>query len=161
MKSQAISSSDDTSAYSQPCFSMSFCKFSILLLTLSPVALSGKNQAFVGATSGRSCHIRSITSPQSTSSTPLTLFFIISTNSTVAVVKSNAILGVSESFFTNSKIDGTPSSPAFISTVSVALSCSAAWIKYLPSVQRYAPSLVTTSVPALPVNPQRNARVLK
>ena len=56
---------------------------------------------------------------------------------------------------------GTPGWPARISCMPLPSSCRSACKKYRPSVHRYAPSRSTASVPAEPVNPDRNSRALK
>ena len=58
----------------------------------------------------------------------------------------------------HSAIVGVPSIFIFISTNSVPASCSAAAMKYLESVHNAAPVIVTTAVPAEPLNPLIHSR---
>lgn len=147
-----MSSRDDTSAYSQPCFSTSFCKFSILLFTLSPAALSDKTMLLWVRLRDDSSKSRRWFRRNRRFRRPSPPFQRLHEfNRCRCEIESD--FGTVRQFLTNSKIVGTPSSPDFISVVSVVLSSLAAWMKYLPSVQRYAPSFVTKSVPALPVKP--------
>ena len=58
-------------------------------------------------------------------------------------------------FSTNSSKSGTPGSPSFISSTPLPLSSRSPWMKYLPSVQRYAFSGRTSRMLESPVNPDR------
>ena len=56
--------------------------------------------------------------------------------------------------------DRTPVSPSLINEKGEPSSSAFAWIQYLLSVQSKASSSVITTVPAEPVNPDMNSRLL-
>ena len=151
-----------------PCFLISSLTAAILSAVSMPALLSGSSHALVGFISGlsfqtsppRSLPVEKEALQPASSSFSFSLFV----NPDGTTLPSKPI--TKPSFFSasasrNSSIAGTPSSPIFMSSMPLPSSCLDACRKYLPSVQSHAPSAVTSRSPADPVNPLKNARVLK
>ena len=147
--------------------------FSLIAFTLSavstPAELSGSSHTLLGIISGLSDQImppRSL-SVLSMNLLPLSESLSLSAlqNFEETTLPSKPITNSSSDLSTSSLIksttEGTPSSPIFMSSMPLPSSCFAACRKYLPSVHSHAPSSVTSSSPADPVNPLRKARILK
>ena len=163
LKAHATSSSMLTTRASAPCLAISARSFPSLLGTSSPAYSKGWTRTAPRGSAGRAApHTLSTKFPgfTATSSRPPPVsvsasFFAFSAVWSMGSIPTRP--AGPRCSFRKSPMSGVSARPARISCHSGPSSCSACR-KYRPSVHSSAESLVTTAVPALPVNPERNSR---